>query len=511
MVIEAARRHSLGGVAVAVIRRGEPVSTECLGLADRAAGREVTPETVFRIASISKTLTALGLMQLHEDGLFQLDDPVNNYLKSFRVEAPVGGAEVTFRHLLTHTAGIGEMPRRSELVNRSAWGTGPPGSPPTDLALLYRGALRPEVAAGTKWAYANHGFAVVGQLVEDIAGRPLTDYMRARVLDRLGMASTDYQRTERVADRMAVGYHWILGRLRAVKDYDLTLLGGGAVLSSLSDMIRYADALLAGASGAVGSVVRPETLAEMMSPQYSPDPRLPGLGLAFFLDRFGGHRVAGHDGNVPGFASALLVAPDDGVGVVVLTNTSTLIGAHLLAASLMRSQLGLDNPASTLPRPDVAESPHLWAELTGHYAPSPGFLTNLRTWQVTGGEVQVVVKGRYLVIRALSPLPQLRKGLRLCPIDERDPLLFAVNVEGLFVPIAFQRAERGPDSVLCLGAPALATLHRRPAWRSSRVRLRILSIAGLGAATLRRLRVRQGAMRPVRRGRTHVGRVGPGR
>ncbi len=489
-VIEAARRHGLGGVAVAVIRRGEPVSTECLGLADRASGREITPDTVFRIASISKTMTALGLMQLYEDGLFQLDDPVNNYLKTFRVEAPVGGAEVTFRHLLTHTAGIGEMPRSSELLSRTAWGMAPPGSPPANLASRYRGALRPEVAVDTKWAYANHGFAVVGQLVEDIAGRPLADYMREHLFDRLGMASTDYERTDRVAAAMAVGYHWMLGRLRAVKDYDLTLLGPGAVLSSLSDMTRYAGALLAGDTAAAGNVVRPATLGEMLSLQYSPDPRLNGLGLAFFLDRFGEHRIAGHDGNLPGFASALLVAPDDGIGVVVLTNNSTTIGAHLLADTLMRSQLGLDDPTSSLPRPDVAESPHLWPELTGHYAPRPGFLTNLRMWQVTGGEVQVTVKGRHLVLRALSLLPELRKGLRLYPIDDGDPLLFAVNVEGLFVPIAFQRAQEGRDSVLCVSAPAFATLHCRPAWRSSRVRLQTLAIAGVAAATLRRLRSR---------------------
>jgi CubicO group peptidase (beta-lactamase class C family) len=497
-VIEAARRHGLGGVAVAVVRRGEPVSTVCLGLAEGTSGREVTPDTVFRIASISKTTTALGLMQLYERGLFQLDDPVNKYLKTFRVEGPAGGADVTFRHLLTHTAGIGETPRRSDLLSRTVWGVDKPGSPPADLATRYRGALRAEVAAGSKWAYANHGFVVIGQLVEDISGRPFSDYMREEVFDRLGMASTDYQRTDRVAGSMAVGYHWRLGRLQPVKDYDFTLLGAGAVLSSLSDMTRYTEAILAAAGGGEGTVVGPETLAEMLSPQYSPDPRLSGLGLAFFLDRFGEHRVAGHDGNMPGFASALLVAPDDGIGVVALTNTSTMIGAHLLAASLMRSQLGLDDPANSLPRTDVTESPHVWPELTGHYAPKPGVLTNSRIWQAAGGEVQVMVKDRHLVLRALSPLRALRKGLRLYPIDSRDPFLFAVAAEGLSVPIAFRPSQPDREMVLCLGAPAVATLYHRPTWRSSRVRLRSLAIAGLTAGALRRRRSRRPGLRSPR-------------
>ncbi|TML38394.1 MAG: beta-lactamase family protein, partial [Actinobacteria bacterium] len=133
MLIEAARRHSLGGVAVAVALPGEEATIECMGMADRRRGRAVAPDTVLRIASISKTLTAIGLMQLHEDGRFQLDEPVNNHLKTFRVEAPPGGTDVTFRHLLTHTAGIGELPRVSDLVHRAAWGVGRPGAPGADL------------------------------------------------------------------------------------------------------------------------------------------------------------------------------------------------------------------------------------------------------------------------------------------------------------------------------------------------------------------------------------------
>src|SRR5207245_1054633 len=85
--------------------------------------------------------------------------------------------------------------------------------------------------------------------------------------------------------------HWILGQLRPVKDYDLGLLGPGSVLSSLGDMARYADWLVHPEAGDGARVLRPETLAEMMSPQFSPDPRIEGLGLAFFLDRFGAHRV----------------------------------------------------------------------------------------------------------------------------------------------------------------------------------------------------------------------------
>jgi len=481
LAVEAGRRHGLGGLAVAVVRRDEPPVVECLGLADRVRGRPVDAGTCFRIASISKTLTAIGVMQLRDDGLLALDDPVNGSLKTIRVESPRGAPEVTFRHLLTHTAGIGEVPTVPDLWRAAAWGAGRPFAAPSDLADLYGGSLRTEVAAGSKWAYANHGFAVLAQLVQDVSGVPFADYIRERVLRPLGMEHSDFLRTELASESAATGYHWLFGRFRPVKDYEMTLMGPGSVLAPLADMIEYATWLArAGRDTSVG-VLAPETVDEMMSSQFSVDPRLAGMGLAFFLDRFGAHRVCGHDGNSPGFASALLVAPDDGAAVVVLTNTISFIGAHLLAASVLRSVLGLADPAESLRRADLPSNPHLWSELTGAYAPAPGFLTNMRSWQMTGGEVHVVVRDRRLLVRALSPLVQLRRGLELRAIDDDDPLLFAVEIGGLVVPVAFRTDDAGRVDTLCIGAPFMATFHRRTPWRSSRRRL--TAVAGLGLAT----------------------------
>lgn len=487
LLVAAMRRHGLGGAAIAIVRKGEPPAFECVGMADRSTNRPVDPNTVFRIASVSKTMTAIGVMQLRDRGLLDLDEPVNKYLKTFTVEPPPGGAQVTCRHLLTHTAGIGEMPSVPDLVRKKVWGMGPPRTPAADLAALYRGTLRPETVAGAKWAYANHGFAVLGQVVEDVSGEAFARYMHEHLFEPLRMNSTEYLRTDRTDDRLATGYHWVFGRFRAIKDYDVSLLGPGSVLSSLSDMATYAEWLLHGGAGADGDVLRRETLTEVMSPQYSVDPRIPGMGLAFFLDHHGTHRVAGHDGNNPGFASALLTAPDDGFAVVVLTNTATFVGAHLLAGTVLRSLLGVADPATELAHTGVADQPHLWPELVGHYAPRRGFLTNLRSWQMTGGEVQVVVKRRRLVIRALSPLRRLRQGLELYPTDRRDPLLFAAEIDGLVVPVAFVRDATGLVDRVVVGPAANAVYHRRPAVRSSRLRLR-LAAGAIAAVAFRRSR-----------------------
>lgn len=104
----------------------------------------------------------------------------------------------TLRHLLTHTAGVRALRRPSDLLRPAlGWGARV-GSPPPSLAEYYRGGLRVDIEPGTKWAYSNHGFATLGQIVEDVSGLPLDRYLRERVFGRLGMESSDLVRSERV-------------------------------------------------------------------------------------------------------------------------------------------------------------------------------------------------------------------------------------------------------------------------------------------------------------------------
>src|SRR5205823_3092020 len=151
------------------------------------------------------------------------------HLERFTVEPPPGGADVTLRHLLTHRSGIGELPTVADMARRTAWGWAEPGDDPADLAAIYRGTLRTDVPADTKWAYANHAFAVLGQVVEDVVGQPFASYMQQRLFSPLGMTSTGYVRNDAIARQLATGSHWMFGRLRYLKDYDLALLGPGSV------------------------------------------------------------------------------------------------------------------------------------------------------------------------------------------------------------------------------------------------------------------------------------------
>ena len=487
IAIEVFNEYPLAGLAVGIVRDGRLESFAGLGAAD-AAGRPVTPATVFRIGSITKTMTALAVMQLVEEGRVTLDDPVGEHLRSFRLEAPAGAPPITIRHVLTHTAGVGELRRWSDLLRPTIGLAGKVGAPERPLADLYRSGLRAELPAGRKWAYANHAFAALGQLVEDVAGEPYAELMRTRIFEPLGMQHTDVLRSERVRGELAVGFALKRGRLRPVKDAEILLPPAGSVFSSVKDMARYAAALLGGGANEHGRVVRAESLAAMLEPQAGLEVDGAGQGLAFFLDRIGEHRVAGHDGGWPGFVSSLFVAPADGVGVLAFTNTAVARSPHSAVERLLASLLDVEREQ----RP-VAASPLLWGELAGTYKPLPGLNTNFRLLPATLGEVEVAVKAGKLVVRAPSPVRQLRHGVELHPADPGDPLAFELRVADVTAPVRFARGPGGRVDRVRAGSSrgGFVELHRRPRATSVELWGRAAFAAGaLGAGTalVRRLR-----------------------
>lgn len=150
------------------------------GLADIASNTSITEDTVFRIASITKTFTAIAVMQLWEQGLVDLDAPASDYLRAYQlIPAEASFRPATVRHLLTHTAGIREVLHPSGLLRMRDLGeTVKLGLPVPSLAEYYRGGLRIDAEPGTRFTYTNHGFATLGQIVEDVSrerARELTD------------------------------------------------------------------------------------------------------------------------------------------------------------------------------------------------------------------------------------------------------------------------------------------------------------------------------------------------
>jgi CubicO group peptidase (beta-lactamase class C family) len=457
-LVAACNEHAFAGLAVAIVESGRCVYAKGFGMADAARGVPITLDTSFRIGSISKTLTAIGLMQLHQRGLFQLDDPVNNFLRAYKIEQPRSAPAVTFRHLLTHTSGLGEFRKLSDLLRPTIGLAAKPEKLPT-LREYYAPALKADVAPQVKWAYANHGFATLGQLVEDLSGQPFAEYMIDRVFGPLGMNHTDYRLSERVRNTLAQGYRMGRRGLKPISYREVIPAPAGSIFSSVNDMARYLGALLGGGANDTGRVLESETLATMMTPQYQLDPRMPAMGLAFMLSRMDGVTLVGHDGGWPGFTSAMLLAPENDVGTVVFTNTTSLLAPDLLARELLQVALGKNESVAQSP---ILEQTHLWNQLCGTYRPAKGFNSNFRIWML-GGALRVFVKRGHLMIGGRVPFGPIRKGLRLYPADPADPLLLRATVSGLDILVLFKRNAAGRiDSFsAATGAGAFVTLYKK--------------------------------------------------
>jgi CubicO group peptidase (beta-lactamase class C family) len=466
-------RHPAVGLAVGVVRDGRLQFFHGHGLADVASGTPVTEDTVFRIGSITKTFTAIAVMQLWEQGLVDLDAPANDYLRAYELVPAKPFRPATVGHLLTHTAGIPEVVHAADLLH-PGWGpfgarpavhSVKAGEPMPSLAEYYRGGLRLVVEPGSDFAYSNHGFATLGQVVEDVSGTPLARYLREHVFEPLGMADTDLVRSGLVASRLATGY--ALGRrgARAVPDREWIGAGAGGIYSTARDMARFTAALLGGGANEQGSMVEPATLAAMFEHHHQPDPRLPGIGLAFFRSDASGHRVVGHEGVLPGFNAQLLVAPDDGVGVVAFTNGSS--GAFLWLQTeldrLLRCLLGVSDEVV---RTDVPHHREVWGDLCGRYR-LPERIADLRGRVAIGAGAQVLVRGGRLMVRVLTPVPALYRGLALHPDDAQDPYVFRLDLSKFGMStarIAFGR-EPGAGTTALHTDLQLQSLHKQPTTR----------------------------------------------
>ncbi|HET7248025.1 MAG TPA: serine hydrolase domain-containing protein [Streptosporangiaceae bacterium] len=484
------------GLAVGVICGGALTWFHGYGVADIESGAPVDEDTVFRIASVTKTMTAIAVMQLCELGLVDLDAPASDYLRAYRlIPAKARFRPATLRHLLTHTAGVRAARTAADLFRPvMGWGV-PAGRPVPSLAEYYRDGLHIDVEPGTRWAYSNHGFATVGQIVEDVSGLPFGRYLAERIFGPLGMDSTDLTRSARVRARVATGYQMRSAGPVPVRDYENIPAGGGSVYSTTRDMTRYAAALLGGGTGAHGQVLRPQTVARMFQPHYQPDPRIPGMGLGFFRDEIAGHRTVGHDGIWTGFHAALLLAPDDGTGVVALANTgpfNPVAAPGPVVHAVLRSLLGLPDDAV---RTDLPPQPQVWRELCGWYTLGPGVLTDPQPRMLLAAGAEVAVHRGQLVIRGQLPIPAVRRGLRLHP-DGDDPYAFRIQLPPVgsgTSRIVFSRGPGGDVTALHLDTYPM-TLHKRPAVRNPRPWINGALAAGATALAVRhRARARHGA------------------
>jgi len=488
---EILNRHPAVGLAVGVVRDGSLAFFYGHGVADIVSGTPVTEDTVFRIGSVTKTFTAIAVLQLWEHGLLGLDAPANDYLRAYKlVPAKAMHRPATVRHLLTYTAGLPQAVYLSRAFRPTLGEMVGFGQRVPSLAEFYRGELHLVAEPGAMHIYSNHSFATLGQIVEDVSGEPLDRYLRGHIFEPLGMEHTDLLRSERVRGRLATEYALHSHGPRPIRDCDLITAGSGGIYSTTKDMARYVAALLGGGASERGPVLKPQSLAAMFAAQYQPDPRLPGVGLAFYRRDVGGHLIVEKDGLVRGFASQMFVAPDDGVGVVAFTNGARVahgwLGPEVLG--ILRHVLGV--PGEVI-RTAVPHHPEIWSDLCGWYA-FPGSLRDVQKWAVAG--VQVFVRRGQLTLRLVTLVPGLPREFPLHPEDGEDPGLFRVDLSALGMGtsrVVFSRVQDVATAALHIDLPGMpVSFQKQPVTRDPRIwakgALGALGIATAAAAVRRR-------------------------
>jgi CubicO group peptidase (beta-lactamase class C family) len=307
-------------------------------------------DTVFRIASMTKSFTASAVLALRDSGVLRLDDPVTDFVPELRGQpgATADSPAISLRHLLTMTAGF---------PTDDPWGDRQQGTPLPDFAAILARGVRPAWAPGTRFEYSNLGYAVLGRVIAAVAQADYAGFVRDRILGPLAMERTGFEAAEFDPAGLARGYARSPGGwTELAPDRYGAFAPMGGVFSCVRDLARWVNGFTAafppgGQRGGDAHPLAPATRREMQQPAVTlpeAQPRFPGnpaagsqygYGFGLFTEETSAWgRLVYHSGGYPGFGSHMRWHPETGLGVVVLAN-STYAGASVLAARLMEELL----------------------------------------------------------------------------------------------------------------------------------------------------------------------------
>ncbi|WP_106402562.1 serine hydrolase domain-containing protein [Actinocorallia populi] len=289
----------LPGVAVAITKGNEVVHTA--GYGSTATGKPVTAGTPMAVASVSKSVTALAVMQLVEKGKVALDQPVRRYLPEFTMADP-RAAKITVRQLLHQTSGMADSAFHEKSEPQ-------PGTLKGSVARLRTAKLAAD--PGTVFSYHNTNYQVAARLVEVVSGQPFAAYLDAHVFEPLGMHDSTTIDTDRDLPASARGHLYVLGRAVALPEPTGFGNGSGGVITTADDMARW---LIAQHSG----ILSPQSVKEMRTPSAQNEE----YALGWFLEETeSGTPVLEHGGDLFTSTAYQLLMPDSGYGIAVMAST----------------------------------------------------------------------------------------------------------------------------------------------------------------------------------------------
>ena len=361
-----ADRH-VPGAAWGVVVDGRLAHTGVSGLRDVGAKAPVDADTVFRIASMTKSFTAMSILKLRDEGKLSLDDPAERYVPEMAAMTyPVSDApRITIRHLLSHAEGFPED---------NPWGDRQLADTDEQLSQMLRRGIPFSNAPGVAYEYSNLGFAILGRIVTAVSKTTYEDYVAANILRPLGMSATTLEPSTVAASRLAHGYRWEDDQW---KDEPLLANGSfgsmGGMLTSVRDLGRYVGVFLSAwppHDGPETAPIRRSSLREMQH-LWSPTPAIVtrdragavqlsmgGYGYALRISQNCTFKtIVSHGGGLPGFGSVMTWLPDYGLGIVAFGNlTYTGWGGVALNALELVVKNGNLHPRQPQPSPALTDA-----------------------------------------------------------------------------------------------------------------------------------------------------------
>jgi len=328
--IDFTTREHVPGAAWGIVIDGDVAHVGATGYRELASKSAVDENTVFRIASMTKSFTAMAILKLRDEGKLSLDDPAERYVPELNgLRYPTTDSpRITIRHLLSHAEGFPED---------NPWGDQQLAATDEAMNAMMRAGIPFSNAPGIAYEYSNYGFAILGRIVTNVAKRPYREYVAATILEPLGMAATTLEPASVPAARLAHGYRWEDEQWKEEPQLGDGAFGPmGGMLTSIRDLARYVTAFVSAWPPRDGPETAPIRRASLREMQQIARPRATtvtrnaagatqlnaggyGFGVGISETCSFGHVVA-HSGGLPGFGSQMRWLPEYGVGLIALGN-----------------------------------------------------------------------------------------------------------------------------------------------------------------------------------------------
>lgn len=318
---ETMERDKIAAFSILIFNKNQIKYESYFGMADINQNISLEQQHLFLLASVSKTITATALLQLYEQGEFQLEDPINDYLP-FAVNVSNQSTKITFKMLLTHTSGIQDG---DALDDQYYYGQ----DSPTDLGEFLEDYLVPSrqyynaadnfatFEPGTAYEYSNIGNALIAVLVEEITNLGFNDYCKQNIFAPLGMTNT-FWRLDEITQQIVQPYEYVNGQQEEIGHYTFTDYPNGGLRSNARDMFKFTSALAQKGRYNNHQLLQANTVEAMLTPQIPSIDSKVGLHLFKFDEA---NTLWGHDGGENGVSTVMAFNPSTQVGVLIFTNS----------------------------------------------------------------------------------------------------------------------------------------------------------------------------------------------